>query len=71
MSLLDLLEISSLDNISKNKGFKNSRAKFTTNTVSAANIDDKDEYLNIKETTNQVNINNKLIWIDNAISIPK
>ena len=33
---------------------------FTTKTVNDANIDDKDEYLNIKEIIIQVKINNKL-----------
>ena len=31
----------------------------TINTVKEENIDDKDEYLNIKETTTHVNINSK------------
>ena len=45
--------------------------KFTTNTVRDANIDDSDEYLNIKETTNQVKINNILNCKDRAKRIPK
>ena len=32
----------------------------TTKTVNDENIEDKDEYLNIKETANHVKINNKL-----------
>ena len=32
----------------------------TTKTVKEENIDDSEEYLNIKETTTQVNINSKL-----------
>ena len=32
----------------------------TTNTVRDENIEDKDEYLNIKVTTNHVKINNRL-----------
>ena len=43
----------------------------TTKTVNDENIEDKDEYLNIKETTSQVKINNKLNWIDKANNIPK
>ena len=31
--------------------------KVTTNTVRDENIEDRDEYLNIKETANHVNIN--------------
>jgi len=45
--------------------------KFTTNTVRDANIEDSDEYLNIKETTNQVKINNILNCKDRAKRIPK
>ena len=37
----------------------NSLIEFITRTVNAEKIDDIDEYLNIKETTTQVNINNK------------
>ena len=44
---------------------------FTTKTVNDANIDDKDEYLNIKEIIIQVKINNKLSWNDKAVKIPK
>ena len=45
--------------------------KLIINTVRAANIDDKDEYLNIRETAIHVNINRKPNWIDNAIITPK
>ena len=45
-------------------GFIDSNALFlitvTIKTVREENIDDTDEYLNIRDTTNQVNINNKL-----------
>ena len=34
--------------------------KVTTKTVNDANIEESEEYLNIKETTNQVKINKKL-----------
>ena len=34
--------------------------KVTTNTVNEENIEDREEYLNIRDTTNQVKINNKL-----------
>ena len=34
--------------------------KFTIKTFSDANIDDNDEYLNIKDNTNHEKINNKL-----------
>ena len=37
-----------------------SLVKATTKTVKEENIEDKDEYLNIKETTTHVKINNKL-----------
>ena len=33
--------------------------KVTTKTVNDANIDDTEEYLNINETANQVNVNKK------------
>ena len=33
--------------------------KVTTKTVNDANIDDNEEYLNINETANQVNVNKK------------
>ena len=38
----------------------------TTNTVNEANIEDKEEYLNIRDIANHVNINNKLSCKDNA-----
>ena len=37
-----------------------SLSKDTTNTVKDANIEDREEYLNIRETVNQVNTNKKL-----------
>jgi len=43
----------------------------TTNTVKAENIEDKDEYLNIRDTTNHVKINKKLNWGDTANNIPR
>ena len=45
--------------------------KVTTNTVIVANIEDKDEYLKIKDTTAQVKINKKLKPKDIANKIPK
>ena len=45
--------------------------KFTTKTVKAPNIDEREEYLNINDNINQVNINNKPSWIDKAVIIPK
>ena len=45
--------------------------KFTTKTVNVAKIDDKEEYLNINETTIQVKINNKDKDKERAIIIPK
>ena len=48
-----------------------SRKKFITKTVSEANIEDKDEYLKIKEIIIHVKINNRLKWKDKAIKIPK
>ena len=47
---------------------------FTTATISTVkeeNIDDTDEYLNIKKTINQVKINKKLSCIDKANNTPK
>ena len=44
--------------------------KFTTKTVKDANIEDTEEYLNISDTTNQVNPNNKNNCNDKAASIP-
>ena len=43
----------------------------TTKTVKEENIDDTDEYLNIRDTTSQVKINNKLNWIDSANKMPR
>ena len=43
----------------------------TINTVRDENIEDRDEYLNIKETVNHVNINKSANWIDRASKIPK
>ena len=48
-----------------------SLSKDTTNTVKDANIEDREEYLNIRETVNQVNINKKPNWIDKANKIPR
>ena len=45
--------------------------KVITKTVNEPNIEDSDEYLNIRETTNQVKINKKLNCIDNANNIPR
>ena len=39
--------------------------------VNEANIEDTDEYLNIRVTTSHVNINKKPNWIDRASRIPK
>ena len=45
--------------------------KVTTKTVNEPNIEDSDEYLNIRETTNQVKINKKLNCSDKANKIPR
>ena len=45
--------------------------KVTTSTVKEENIDDIEEYLNIKETTIQVKINRALNPYDNANKIPR
>jgi len=45
--------------------------KVTASTVNEENIDDIEEYLNIKETTIQVKINRKLNPYDNANKIPR
>ena len=45
--------------------------KDTIRTVSEENIDDNDEYLNIKDTTTQVKINKKLSCNDRANKIPR
>ena len=41
------------------------------NTVNDANIEETDEYLNIRETTSQVNINRRPDSIDRASKIPR
>ena len=46
-------------------------ANSTTKTVNVEKIDDKDEYLNIKETVNQEKINKRLKGIDSANNIPR
>ena len=43
--------------------------KFTTKTVKEANIEDTDEYLNIRVITNQVNANKKNSCNDKAARI--
>ena len=45
--------------------------KVITKTVNDPNIEDNDEYLNIRETTVQVKINKKLNCIDKANNIPR
>ena len=45
--------------------------KVTTKTVKEENIDDKEEYLNIRDTTNQEKINNKANWSDKANKTPR
>ena len=44
--------------------------KFTTKTVKDANNEDTEEYLNISDITNQVNVNKKNNCNDKAASIP-
>ena len=43
----------------------------TTKTVKLENIDDNEEYLNISDTTTQVNIKSKASWIDKANKTPR
>ena len=45
--------------------------KVTTKTVNDPNIEDSEEYLNIRDTTNQVKINKKLNCNDKANNIPR
>ena len=45
--------------------------KVTTKTVKEENIDDRDAYLNIRETATHVKINRKLNPYDKANKIPK
>ena len=45
--------------------------KVTTKTVNDPNNEDSEEYLNIRETTNQVKINKKLNCRDKANNIPR
>ena len=45
--------------------------KFTISTVREENIDDKEEYLNIRETVTRVKINKKLNPYDKANRIPR
>ena len=54
-----------------NKGNVISLIDDTTKTVNDENMDETEEYLNIKETTTHVKINNKLNCKDNANNIPK
>ena len=49
----------------------NSLIELITKTEKDANIDDRDEYLNIRDITNQVNINRENNCRDKAPSIPK
>ena len=44
---------------------------FTMNTVNVANIDDKEEYLNINEITTHVNINKKNNCTERAVITPR
>ena len=48
-----------------------SLTKDTIKTVNDPNIEDKEEYLKIRETTNQEKINKKLNWSDKANNIPR
>ena len=48
-----------------------SLTKDTIKTVNDPNIEDNEEYLNIRETTNQEKINKKLNWSDKANNIPR
>ena len=48
-----------------------SSIKLTAKTVKVENIDDTEEYLKIRDTTNQVNIKTKDNWSDRANNIPK
>ena len=45
--------------------------KFTINTVKDENIEDRDEYLNIRETVSHVNTNRRPNCIDRASKIPR
>ena len=45
--------------------------KVTTSTVKEENIDDRDAYLNIRETATHVKINRKLNPYDKANKMPK
>ena len=45
--------------------------KVIIKTVNDPNIEDNEEYLNIRETTNQVKINKKLNCSDKANNIPR
>ena len=45
--------------------------KVTTNTVKEENIEDKEEYLNIRETTTHVKINKTLNPYDKANKMPR
>ena len=45
--------------------------KDTIKTVNDPNIEDNEEYLNMRETTNQEKINKKLNWSDKANNIPR
>ena len=53
------IEFKGFSDMSNRIGRAVSLIKVIMNTVIEANIEDKEEYLNIKDTSNQVNINKK------------
>ena len=63
--------LSDFSDIDKIIGLAISLNELTMKTVRAANIDDKEEYLKMRDITNHVNINSKLNWIDKANRIPR
>ena len=78
MKIIKIKKINSINFISSSKlifaliDFKAvSLIKLTTKTVNDPNIDDKEEYLKIRDTTNHVKINKKLNWRDNANNMPR
>ena len=60
-----------IENIVGSANVTVSLKKFTTKTVNEPNIEETEEYLNIIETINQVNMNKNESWNDSAVIIPK
>ena len=69
--VIDNSELDGFSTIIESIGNAVSLIDATTKTVIEENIEDTEEYLNIKDTVNHVKINKKLNWMDKANKIPK